>query len=93
MRTPVPVSDRIIHLKWPIISSFSFKNIYPKIRQKAKRKTLLKCDFVSKAFYLKYLDLFCFPFSPQRRRERNKINNLGVLCGSNGRSEWAVGIA
>ena len=29
-------------------------------------------------------------FSPQRRRERNKINNLWVLCGSNERSEWAV---
>ncbi len=35
-------------------------------------------------------NLFRFPFSPQRRRERNKINNLGVLCGSNERSEWAV---
>jgi hypothetical protein len=22
MRTPVPISDRITHLKWPIISSF-----------------------------------------------------------------------
>jgi hypothetical protein len=82
MRTPVPVSDRIIHLKWPIISSFGFKYIYPKINQKAKRQALLKWDFVSKAFYLKCLDLFnlfCFPFLPQRRRERNKINNLGVL--------------